>query len=214
MHPLLHSTATPHAKTNVPAIKAGDTVRVHQIVREGTKERIQVFEGVVIAHKGGSTISATFTVRKLSFGIGVERTFPLHSPRIVKIERMRSAQVRRSKLYYLRGLTGKAARLKGEKMDYAVWEEKGAEEEIKHIQEEVAAEAEERAEAKEDEEGELKNEDSAADSDEVKADIAAGEAEVVVADAQEIGEAVGTPEHNEAVENLKEEIGAEEEPKA
>ena len=97
--------------TERPAMKAGDTVRVHVKVREGDKERIQVFEGVVIGlHRGGTR--ASFTVRKVSFGQGVERIFPLHSPIIAKVEVMRSSKVRRAKLYYLRDLKGKAARMK------------------------------------------------------------------------------------------------------
>src|SRR5438132_11887939 len=94
-----------------PAMKSGDTVRVHVRVREGDKERIQVFEGVIIGMNRGGT-RATFTVRKVSFGQGVERIFPLHSPTIQKIEVMRAAKVRRAKLYYLRDLKGKAARMK------------------------------------------------------------------------------------------------------
>jgi large subunit ribosomal protein L19 len=94
-----------------PDMRSGDTVRVHVKVREGDKERIQVFEGSVIAlHRGGAR--ATFTVRKVSFGQGVERIFPLHSPTIDKIEVVRSAKVRRAKLYFLRDLKGKAARMK------------------------------------------------------------------------------------------------------
>jgi large subunit ribosomal protein L19 len=94
-----------------PQMKSGDTVRVHVKVREGDKERIQVFEGIVIGmHRGGSR--ATFTVRKVSFGQGVERIFPLHSPSIDHIDIVRSARVRRAKLYYLRELKGKAARMK------------------------------------------------------------------------------------------------------
>ena len=94
-----------------PAMRSGDTVRVHVRVREGEKERIQVFEGLVIGqHRGGAR--ATFTVRKVSFGQGVERIFPLHSPIIDKIDVVRSAQVRRAKLYYLRKLRGKAARMR------------------------------------------------------------------------------------------------------
>lgn len=94
-----------------PEMRPGDTVRVHVKVREGEKERIQVFEGIVIAqHRGG--VRATFTVRKVSFGQGVERVFPLHSPIIDKIEVVRSARVRRAKLYFLRKLRGKAARLR------------------------------------------------------------------------------------------------------
>ena len=92
-----------------PQMKAGDTVKVHVKVREGDKERIQVFEGIVIGmHRGG--VRASFTVRKVSFGQGVERIFPLHSPIIQKVEVVRSAKVRRAKLYFLRDLKGKAAR--------------------------------------------------------------------------------------------------------
>ena len=94
-----------------PAIKPGDTVRVHVKVREGDKERIQVFEGIIIGmHRGGAR--ASFTVRKVSFGQGVERIFPLHSPIIQKVEVVRTAKVRRAKLYYLRDLKGKAARMR------------------------------------------------------------------------------------------------------
>jgi large subunit ribosomal protein L19 len=97
-----------------PAMKSGDTVRVHVKVREGDKERIQVFEGMVIGmHRGG--IRASFTVRKVSFGQGVERIFPLHSPVIDKVELVRSARVRRAKLNFLRNLRGKAARMKEQK---------------------------------------------------------------------------------------------------
>ena len=97
-----------------PAMKPGDTVRVHVKVREGDKERIQVFEGMVIGmHRGGAR--ATFTVRKVSFGQGVERIFPLHSPIIDKIDVVRSARVRRAKLYFLRNLKGNAARMKEQK---------------------------------------------------------------------------------------------------
>ena len=97
--------------TERPAMRSGDTVRVHVKVREGDKERIQIFEGVVIGlHRGGTR--ASFTVRKVSFGQGVERIFPLHSPTIDKIEVVRGAKVRRAKLYFLRDLKGKAARMK------------------------------------------------------------------------------------------------------
>src|SRR3982750_1793499 len=94
-----------------PQMQAGDTVKVHVKVREGDKERIQIFEGIVIGmHRGGAR--ASFTVRKMSFGQGVERIFPLHSPTIQRVEVVRSARVRRAKLYYLRDLKGKAARMK------------------------------------------------------------------------------------------------------
>ena len=98
-------------KANVPDFRPGDTVRVHVKVIEGEKERIQVFEGVILRRSAGAN-RATFTVRKTSYGVGVERTFPLHSPRIERVEVVRRSRVRRSKLYYLRGLAGKAARLK------------------------------------------------------------------------------------------------------
>ncbi len=97
-------------RKDIPDFAPGDTVRVHVKVREGDKERIQVFEGVVLGRRGGG-IRETFTVRKVSYGIGVERVFPVHSPNIDKIEVVRHAKVRRAKLYFLRNLKGKAARL-------------------------------------------------------------------------------------------------------
>jgi large subunit ribosomal protein L19 len=98
-------------KKDVPSFNVGDTVKVFVKVVEGNKERLQAFEGVVIARKNGS-IRETFTVRKVSFGVGVERIFPLHSPRIDRIEVVRRGKVARAKLYYLRNLTGKKARIK------------------------------------------------------------------------------------------------------
>ncbi|MFQ5900325.1 MAG: 50S ribosomal protein L19 [Thermodesulfobacteriota bacterium] len=98
-------------RDNLQSFGIGDTVKVHCTISEGAKERIQVFEGVVIRRRGGAN-RATYTVRKVSYGVGVERIFPLHSPHIVKIEVVREAQVRRAKLYYLRKLRGKAARVK------------------------------------------------------------------------------------------------------
>ncbi|CQR47717.1 50S ribosomal protein L19 [Paraliobacillus sp. PM-2] len=98
-------------RTDHPDFRPGDTVKVHLKVVEGNRERIQVFEGVVIKRQNGG-ISETFTVRKISYGVGVERTIPLHSPRIDKIEVSRRGKVRRAKLYYLRNLRGKAARIK------------------------------------------------------------------------------------------------------
>ena len=98
-------------RTDIPQFKPGDTVKVHVRIREGDKERIQVFQGVVIRkHKG--KINSTFTVRKISYGIGVERIFPLHSPMIDKVELVSRGRVRRSRLYYLRKLRGKAARIR------------------------------------------------------------------------------------------------------
>ena len=98
-------------KSEVPAIEIGDTIKVHVKIREGEKERIQLFEGTVIARKG-SGISETFTVRRVSYGVGVERVFPLHSPNVAKVELVRHGSVRRSKLYYLRDRVGKAAKVK------------------------------------------------------------------------------------------------------
>ena len=98
-------------QSNIPDFKSGDSVRVHVKVIEGEKERIQAFEGVVIRRRGEG-VRASFTVRRISYGVGVERTFPLHSPRIERVQVVRRSRVRRSKLYYLRALAGKAARLK------------------------------------------------------------------------------------------------------
>ena len=98
-------------RMDLPVFKAGDTVKVHVKIREGEKERIQVFQGIVISKRKGRT-NASFTVRKVSYGVGVERVFPLHSPIIDKIEVMTQGRVRRSKIYYLRKLHGKAARIK------------------------------------------------------------------------------------------------------
>ncbi len=98
-------------KENIPQFNVGDTVKVSVKVIEGTRERLQAFEGVVIAKKNGG-ISETFTVRRISFGVGVEKTFPVHSPKIADIKVVRKGKVNRAKLYYLRGLTGKAAKIK------------------------------------------------------------------------------------------------------
>ncbi|KGF48128.1 50S ribosomal protein L19 [Veillonella montpellierensis DNF00314] len=98
-------------RADIPAFRAGDTVRVHVKVVEGSRERIQMFEGLVIKRQNGG-IRETFTVRRIASGVGVERTFPLHSPRLAKIEVLRHGIVRRAKLYYLRNLTGKAARIR------------------------------------------------------------------------------------------------------
>ncbi len=111
MHPLVRDVALQQLRTDIPAFRPGDTLRVHVKVREGSRERIQVFEGVVIKRKG-TAISATFTARKISYGVGVERTFPVYSPKLEKIEVMKRGKVRRAKLYYLRNLRGKAARIK------------------------------------------------------------------------------------------------------
>ena len=111
---LLNTVTAEQLKTDIPEFSPGDDVDVHFRVIEGDKERIQIFRGLVI-QKRGSGVNATFTVRKVSGGVGVERVFPLHSPRIAKIERTRQGKVRRAKLYYIRNLKGKAARIEEKK---------------------------------------------------------------------------------------------------
>jgi large subunit ribosomal protein L19 len=115
MNPIIENIEKAQYRTGIPKFKPGDTVRVHAKIIEGDKERIQVFEGVVIS-RANSGNRASFTVRKISYGVGVERVFPLHSPRIDKIEVTTIGHVRRAKLYYLRNLSGKAARIKGERV--------------------------------------------------------------------------------------------------
>lgn len=107
---LIHSLEQEQIKKDIVNFRPGDTVRVHVKVVEGGRERIQVFEGVVIRRRGGG-LGETFTVRRVSYGVGVERTFPLHTPKIERIQVMRRGRVRRARLYYLRGLRGKAARI-------------------------------------------------------------------------------------------------------
>ncbi len=99
-----------------PRFDPGDTVRVHARISEGGRERVQVFEGTVIARQGGG-VTETFTVRRIASGVGVERTFPVHSPRVERIEVVRQGRVRRAKLYYLRGLSGKSARIRARRRD-------------------------------------------------------------------------------------------------
>ena len=108
---LLEKLVADQLRTDIPELRAGDSVRVYARIVEGSRERVQLFEGVVIKRKG-TGIQATYTVRKISNGVGVERTFPLHSPRVDKIEVTRHGRVRRAKLYYLRALHGKAARIR------------------------------------------------------------------------------------------------------
>ena len=108
---LMQAFTQKHLKENAPEVQVGDTIRVHLKVKEGNRERIQVFEGTVIAKKHGG-IAETFTVRRVSYGVGVEKVFPLHSPVIEKIETVRSGKVRRAKLYYLRDRVGKSAKIK------------------------------------------------------------------------------------------------------
>lgn len=111
MNPLIEEITNEHLRNDLPEFNAGDTVRVHARIVEGQRERIQIFEGVVIKRRG-TGVSASYTVRKISNGVGVERTFPLHSPRVAQIEVTRYGKVRRAKLYYIRNRHGRAARIK------------------------------------------------------------------------------------------------------
>ena len=107
----LKHISNPCLKSEIPAFNVGDTVKVHVLIKEGQRERIQMFEGTVIAKKNGG-VAETFTVRRVSHGCGVERVFPLHSPKVAQVEVVRKGKVRRSKLYYLRDRFGKAAKVK------------------------------------------------------------------------------------------------------
>jgi large subunit ribosomal protein L19 len=113
-HPLIRDIENSFRRDNIPDFRPGDSVRVHTLIKEGDKERVQIFEGVVIDRRNSSSL-ASFTVRKISYGVGVERVFPLHSSRIEKIEVVQHGRVRRARLNYLRKLQGKAARIKGER---------------------------------------------------------------------------------------------------
>ena len=108
---LVKALNSQYMKEELPEVRVGDTVRVHVRIKEGARERIQVFEGIVIAKKHGG-LEETFTVRRLAYGVGVEKVFPIHSPLIEKVETVRSGYVRRAKLYYLRGRVGKAAKIR------------------------------------------------------------------------------------------------------
>ncbi|MBN2585031.1 50S ribosomal protein L19 [Patescibacteria group bacterium] len=133
------------SKSKLPEVHPGDIVRVHQKIKEGDKERIQVFEGIVIKTHGHVGPNASFTVRKIASGVGVERIYLLQSPNIVKIEFKKSSQVRRSKLYYLRDLSGKALKMKDKKVDREMWELVATKDEEQVPTEEELAEAVEAA---------------------------------------------------------------------
>ena len=164
-------------RTDVPEFRPGDTVKVHVRVVEGNRERVQVFQGVVIRRQGGS-IRETFTVRKISFGVGVERTFPVHSPSIAKLEVVSRGAVRRAKLYYLRDLRGKKARIKERRIDDA---------KLAAMEEAAAARAAEAAD------------DDAVDDTAEAADVVEAEADTEALEASE--DAAGTEEAPEAGED-------------
>jgi len=155
---LLQDLTQQFGKKNIPQIRPGDTVKVHFKITEAGKTRIQVFEGICIAKKHGDLLNGSFTLRKISSGIGVERTFPIHSPLISKIEKVKSRKVRRAKLYFLSDLVGKKAKKVRESKDYKMWEEALSEEEITAIEEQkkVAANAKAQKKAKEKDELEKK----------------------------------------------------------
>jgi large subunit ribosomal protein L19 len=176
------------SKPKLPEVHPGDIIRVHQKIKEGDKERVQVFEGIVIKTHGRVGPNATFTVRKIASGVGVERIYPLQSPNIVKIEFKKGSGVRRSKLYYLRNLSGKALKMKDKKIDREVWELVAATgEEVAPTAEELAeavaaakqqeAQAAERAAAAEDQTADTPSVAEAAASDTVEAEAAADDSE-------------------------------------
>ena len=136
-------------KNKIPDLKVGDTVRVHQRIKEGNRDRIQVFEGIIIKKQGGG-VNATFTVRRIAYGVGVEKTFLIHSPLVEKVEVVRVGKARRAKLYYLRDRVGKAAKTKedvGAKIESKYIDVKATAEEVKEVEATVAPAEEPAAEA-------------------------------------------------------------------
>lgn len=144
-----------YGKKNIPEIKPGDTIRVSFKITEGSKTRIQAFEGICISCKHGKSLNGSFTLRKIASGVGVERTFPLHSPLITKLEKIKTRKVRQAKLYFIRDLVGKKAKKAKESKDYKMWEEAISEDEIAKIEEEKRIAAAKKAELKEKEKQEL-----------------------------------------------------------
>ena len=193
-----------YGKKNAPELRSGDTVRIHQKITEGNKERVQIFEGLVIAVKHGKGLDGSYTVRKIGAnGIGVERTYPLHSPNVIKVERTKSAEIKRAKLFYMRDRKGKSARFKNEVQNPASWDEAAA----------VAALAAEMA-AAEAEAAELAKESVAAEALE---EVAEQHTEVVVADVPAETAAAETTVEESPAEVATEEVAtvsADEEVKA
>ncbi|MCA9388554.1 50S ribosomal protein L19 [Candidatus Berkelbacteria bacterium] len=156
----LEAVVKKHVKNNPPQLSSGDVVRVHQKVKEGNKERIQIFEGIVLRVRGGLGINGTFTVRRTTGGIGIERTFPLHLPSIVKVEKVKQVKLRQSRPYYLRTMTAKQLKKKtlGDLGDYVVFEEQDASHDEEEIKTQQEAEAKARAEAEAQKEAEAEAE--------------------------------------------------------
>lgn len=161
------------AKKNIPDIRPGDTVKVHFKITEAGKTRIQIFEGIVIALKHGKGLDGTIKIRRIASGIGVEKTFPIHSPLITKFEKVKSRKVRRAKLYFLRDLIGKRAKKIKEEKAGGMWEEAISEEEIQKIEAEKAKAAEEKEKQKEKEKEELEKKFEAAAAAHKQVDLSA-----------------------------------------
>lgn len=159
---LLQDLTKQFGKKNIPQIRPGDSVRVFYKITEGNKTRLQSYEGICIAKKHGDSLNGSFTLRKISGGVGVERTFPIHSPLISKIEKIKTRKTRCAKLYFVRDLVGKKAKKVREKKDYKIWEEAISEEEIAEIEEEKRQAAKNKEEAKEQEKEELEKKFEAA----------------------------------------------------
>ena len=204
-HPFVKQITDLYKKRNIPNPKPGDILRVHQIIKEGEKERVQVFEGVCLKRNHGTEIGATFTVRKIAVGgVGVERTFPLHSPLIVKVERLKSSETRRAKLNYLRNINSSKIRLKKEKNDYQMWEEPEAEKELEKIKEEQEKEAQEKAQEKAKKDENLEKQFEEAKKAHASSDLSeANEQETKQNDGQFGGEAGGKVSEKPAAPNSK-----------
>ena len=212
-------------KNKVPELRIGNTVRVHQRIKEGNRERIQVFEGIIIKKQNGG-VNETFTVRKISYGVGVEKTFLVHSPLVEKVELVRVGRARRAKLYYLRDRIGKAAKtkenagariedkeiiLKEELVEEAPVEETVVEEVAKETEKPATEKIEEKVEVKEESKAEVKEEAKA--ETEAPVESAPEEAPSVETETPAVQETVDTVKE-EAVEEVKEEPASEEDKKA
>jgi len=174
MHSIIAKVNKLNERKKVAIVRTGDRVRVHQKVREGSKERVQVFEGVVIKTAGGRGINGSFTVRRIASGVGVEKSYPLHLPTLIKVERLKSAKVRQARIYYVRGLVGKSARrMKGEKDSAKIWEDVAAEKESAPVEipqaELDAIAAAEHAEEKSEKEEEMSESEAATEKTEESA---------------------------------------------